>query len=206
MTSYGDTSTIVTRTGASAEAFGFDTEAEFESFVDDLRERASSEVDRYTGVRWELFENHVDVVKGTGRRHLSTRNDPVREIHSVREGSRELVEDDDYRLLTVEGNPDENIGRLERIDGRWRPHLDVEIEYDFGYTEANRPLVIDGVVEDMVVAALNAANAERKADGLESESMDGFSASYALQSANDRLQLTESMRERLKPLRRMGVA
>lgn len=214
---YGDTAVIKTRTGGSPEAFGFEDETNPEQALDDfiteLQERASDEVDRYCGMRFDETTQTTDHIPSTGRQHISTRNDPVREIHSLKEGGRPLEEDDDYRLEPVRGMPEENIGRLKRIDSgtrvrdrRWRPGVEIEVTYDWGYTEETRPKVVDQVVEDMVVTVLNAALRERRADGVESESMDGFSVQYGSETVAERLELTEAMRDKLDSLKRQGAA
>lgn len=214
---YGDTDVIKTRTGASPETFGFEGETNpedaLDNFIDQLQERASSRVERYTGMRFDETTNTTDYIESTGREYISTRNDPVRQIHTLKEGGRELTEGEDFRLEPVPGMPDENIGRLKRISSgarvrthRWRPGVEIEIEYDWGYDDQTRPAAIDQIVEDMVVLYVNETTAERKADGVESESMDGFNVSYALARAEDRMQLTEGMRTKLEPFTRQGMA
>lgn len=213
MGTYGDTATIKTRTGATPEDYGLADSAALDSFIMDLQERASSLVERYTGQLWDEHTNQVDIIESTGREHISTRHDPVLTINSVTEGEDTLVEDEDFRLVEVPGMPDENIGRLKRIDDsslrtgrRWWPNVEIEIDYDWGYTDATRPAVIDHVVEDLVVSYLNEALAERKASGVKQESMDGFSVTYALATATDRMELTEQMQASLDSLTRQGSA
>lgn len=213
----GDTSVIKTRTGATPAAFGFDSEANpedaLDTFIEQLQERASNEVERYCGQRFDETTQTTDYVESTGREHIRTRNDPVRQIHSLKEGGRELTEGEDFRLVPVRGMPEENIGRLKRIDSgsrrtsrRWRPGVEIEIEYDWGYDDTMRPDVVDQVVEDMVVSVLNAALRERRAEGVESESMDGFSVQYGSETPGERLELTDAMRQKLEPFKRQGSA
>lgn len=204
---YGSTSTILTRTGAEPESFGFEDadnpQEELESFVDDLRERASSEVERFCDRVFGHYEEHIDVLEGNGRRTINTRNYPVTEIHSITIGRDELDENE-YQLVASPSNPTENSGRIERLRRPWPPARDIEIVYDWGYEEP--PKVVDGVVEDMVFEALERSFTARESSGKQSESMDGYSVSWNVNDVGDHLQLTESMQKRLRPLTRQGVA
>ena len=60
--------------------------------------------------------------------------------------------------------------------------------------------------EILEVRRLAQAEAERNASGVQSESMDGYSVTWNLADATERLTLTEAMQESLRPLRRRGVA
>lgn len=213
MGTYGDTATIKTRTGATPDDYGLADTTALDSFVTDLQKRASSMVERHTGQRWDEHTNEVDIIESTGREHIQTRHDPVLTINSVTEGEDILVEGEDFRLIPIPGMPEENIGRLKRIDSsslrtgrRWRPGVEIELDYDWGYTDSTRPAVIDHVVEDLVVSYLNEALAEREASGLKQKSMDGFSVTYALATATDRMELTEQMKSVLDSLTRQGSA
>lgn len=209
---YGDIETIITRTAATPETLGFDDDPDgFESFIEGLQKRASSQVERYCDRSFELVENHTDRLSGNGASTLSTKGDPVVEIHSVRVGGQELTDGHDYELERDDLGLGENTGRLRRLRGgrlagRWRRNATITVEYDFGYTDETRPAVVDSVVEDMVVAVLNEAEAERKASGTQSESMDGYSVTWDLVDAAERLQLTESMERKLDSLAVQGVA
>lgn len=199
---YGDTETIITRTAATPETLGFDEDEEFETFIEGLQDRASSHVERYCDRSFALVANATDRLEGNGAGVISTNGDPVVEVHSVRIGSRDLDEGDDYELVDDDLGLEENTGRLRRLrggrlGGRWRRNAEVVVEYDYGYDDESRPQVVDSVVEDMVVSVLNEAEAERKAGGVQSESMDGYSVTWDLTDAAERMQLTESMERKL---------
>lgn len=203
MTVYGSTSLIIARTGAEPETFGVGTEEQLEEILERLQKRASSLVEEYCDRVFDTVEGHVDVVQGTGRRGISTRNYPVLEVHEIRVGSSTIGAD---AYAVEEGTrPGRNAGRIIRTDGRpWPRGRDVTIEYDWGYTET--PPVVDGVVEDMVVEAHEKTAVDRASDTKQSESMDGYSVTWDTSDVQDQLALTESMRERLRPLKRQGRA
>ena len=201
----GSTASIITRTGADADAFGFDTDGEFESFVDDLREQATSEVERYCQRRFRTVEDETDRRQGNGTDTITTRNYPVLEVHSIAVDGRTLPEDA-YRLETSPGMDDDNAGEIVRVDRarRWDRGCEVTIEYDWGYEDP--PGVAVGVVEDLVFETLERSFTARESSGKQSESMDGYSVNWSVNDAGDHLQLTEGMQTRLDPLRRTGVA
>jgi len=206
---YGSTSMIISRTGAEPDEFGFDEgdDDALEEFIERLQAQASSLVIEFCDVVFRLVENEEDVLEGNGRRSITTRQYPVQEIHEIAVGSRTL-DADQYELVTQRGRPDRNSGRIERAGSRhrrrWEAGRDVYIKYDWGYPET--PPVVDGVVEDMVVETLERAEADRKSEGVQNESMDGFSVTYDLAEIQDYLTLTEAARDRLRPLKRQGRA
>ena len=209
---YGSTDVVLTRTGAEPVDFGFDEadgddspQDQLEAFVDGLRERASSEVDRFCGRRFRKFEDHVDVRRGNGTDTIATNNYPVLKVHEITVGGRSLAEDA-YRVDDSPGMPRENAGEIRRVDRvrRWPRGREIEITYDWGYDEP--PGVVDSVVEDAVVEVLEKAHVDRSSDRKQSESMDGYSVTWDVSDAQDMVALTETMRDRLKPLRRRGVA
>jgi len=206
---YGSTDDIKTRTGVAPSDLGFDggdqttAEDQLDAFIEGLREKASSLVEEYTDRVFDLVEKHVDVLYGNGRETISTRNYPVATIHSISVGNSTLDESD-YRL--DEHRDGRNSGRIERVGrgARWPRGREIEITYNWGYSST--PPAVDKVVEDMVVEVLNNAVADRERDGKSSESMDGYSASWSVQDAQQELTLTESMQRKLDSFKRMGMA
>ncbi|MCU4743468.1 hypothetical protein [Natronoglomus mannanivorans] len=216
---YGSNSVILTRTGATPEDFGLGeggyggsygltygtttADSKLNEFVDQLRGRASDEVNRYCDRVFDHYAEHVDAFEGNGRRSIRLRNYPVTEIHSVMVGSSTLDESE-YQLQRSPANPTENAGVIERKRGVWPRTRDVVITYDWGYETT--PPAIDSVVEDMVVTVLNEATAERNAAGVQSESMDGHSVTWSLVDAQERLTLTEAHEKKLDRYKRVGMA
>lgn len=206
---YGSTSIIISRVGAEPSGFGFEDDDEtsaqdqLEEFITELRERASSEVIEYCGQVFSLVEGETDVLRGSGRQEITTRNYPVQEIHAIREGSR-TIDDSQYELVTTPGRPDRNSGRIERRRRRWASGREITVEYDWGY--AKTPSVVDSVVEDTVVEVLEKADVDRQSSAKQSESMDGYSISWDNSDIADAITLTEAMQTRLDPLRRRGRA
>lgn len=200
---YGSTSMIISRLGTEPADFGFDDVVELEEFIERLQTYASGDVVEFTGQLFDRFENHVDVIDGTGRRAIKTKNYPVLEIHEIAEGSSRVSENK-YQLEATSGRPDRNAGVIKRLDRRRWSRRQITIEYDWGYDET--PSAVDSVVEDMVVEALERHAAMRESQAKQTESMDGFSVTYALGDVQDYMSLTESMQERLRPLKRRGRA
>jgi len=202
---YGETDQILTRTGAKPATFGFDTasnpDQELQDFVQALQTRATSMVERYCGRRFDLVEAREERLTGNGAEVISVDGDPIVQIQSVKEDGQTLSQGDDYELATDALAPDEGTGRLRRLysgrPGRWRRGSNIVVEYDYGYADADRPEVVDKVVEDMVVLVLNEADALRQSAAKDSESMDGYSVSWSVPDAADRLELTESMERKL---------
>jgi len=202
---YGSNDTIIARTGVSAEDLGFEeTTDDLDQFLTDLRDRATSAVVEYTGRTFELITGEEDRLDGNGRRVISTRQSPVRQIHEVRAGGK-LLDPSEYTLVSTRGRSDVNTGRIRRERGVWGRSQRIRVDYDWGYGPAHRPAVVDDVVEDMVVETIQKAEIDRSAAGKQSESMDGYSVTWQDIGAEDYLRLTESMRERLQPLRRGGA-
>ena len=206
MASYGSTQTIINRQGASPDAFGFDDTSNpsdrLESFIDDLRDRASSEVEEYCG---RVFNSHSDTetLTGNGTDIIQVRHYPIVTINSIEVGASTL-DADAYEIEPDPGRPTRNPGLIRRTDRRVWPTRRITVDYQWGFQEA--PSVVAQVVEDMVVEVLEKAVADRKSDGKSSQSMDGYSVSWNQSDVQDYIRLDESKRKRLKPLKRQGRA
>jgi len=202
---YGNTDTILTRTGAGPSTFGFDDESdpdqELQNFVESLQDRASSIVEKYCGRRFDEVTNFEERLTGNGAEVIAVDGDPIRQVHSISEGGQALAQGRDYELAKDPLDPDDSTGRIRRLHSgrpaRWRHGSSIVVEYDFGYTDGSRPQVVDQVVEDMVVLVLNEADALRQSSAKQSESMDGYAVTWSVPDAADRLQLTESMERKL---------
>ena len=204
---YGSNATIIARVGADPETFGFESDTDLEDFLDTLRQQASSEIVEFCDRVFSLQTGETEIIHGTGRKTFQTRNYPVRDIQSIEIRGAEL-DSDHYQIQTPPGRPDTNSGLIERIGSRhrrrWPRGNEIEVVYDWGYEEP--PSVVERVVEDMVVEALEKADADRQSSAKSSESMDGYSVSWDNSDVSDYLTLDESKRNRLKPLKRMGMA
>lgn len=207
MPSYGSTSTIISRQGATPAAFGFDDETDpqgaLEAFIDDLRSRASDEVDRYCNRSFGIQQSETETVRGNGTRQLTLRKYPVVAINEVRVGSSTL-DPSNYQLEGSAMPGDDNAGIVERVDRRVWPERRITVDYDWGYQDP--PGVVKSVVEDAVVEVLEKAVADRTSSGKSSESMDGYSVSWDNSDVQDFSVLTETAQARLDPLRRRGRA
>jgi|GEM_PF-1891904 len=204
MPSYGSTQTIITRQGATPDAFGLSNQTDLEDFVDELRSRASSEVEEHCERVFGEVTDETDTLYGNGTDRIKVDNYPVTSINSVDVGQTTL-DPDQYELETMPGRPDRNAGIIERTDRRvWPQHRKIVVDYDWGFQET--PGVVKAVVEDMVVEVLEKAFADRESSGKSSESMDGYSVSWDNSDVQDYLTLDESKRQRLQGLERQGVA
>lgn len=207
MSGYGSVETVKVRTAATQETFGFSTEQELDDFIATNLEEASSEIDRYCNRTFRLVENHTETIQGNGSKTVQLRNYPVQTIHSLEQNGTVLSEGEDFELKDRRSFDGENNGILKRL-GRglvWRNFAEYEIEYDWGYPETEIPHVLDSVANEMVVDTLNEAEAERKAEGLENVSMDGYSVSYAVVDAQNKGVIRQEQLDRLKALRRPGI-
>jgi hypothetical protein len=204
MPSYGSRSTVITRQGATPEAFGLANQTELENFVDDLLARASSEVEEHCGRVFGEVTGETETLRGNGTDRIKVDNYPVTNINSIDVGQTTLGPDQ-FQLETMPGRPDRNAGIIERTDQRvWPRSRQISVGYDWGFQ--NVPGVVKAVVEDMVVEALEKAVADRESSGKSSESMDGYSVSWDNSDAQDLITLDEAKRKRLEGLARQGVA
>ena len=101
MPSYGSTTTIITRQGATPEQFGFANETNpqdaLETFIDGLRAQASSEVEEHCERIFGEVTGEVD--------RLESRNESLREeAESLREGDvdADVVQDQRDRIAFLE--------------------------------------------------------------------------------------------------------
>lgn len=206
--SYGSNSTIIARQEAAPADFGFETDADRDAFLDTLREQASSEVVEHCDRVFSLVEGQSELVYGTGRETFRVDHYPVRNISELKVGGRSLTKGKDYRVKTPAGRPDTNAGVIQKLGSRhrrrWPRGKEIEVTYDWGYETT--PPVVDRVVEDMVVEALEKADADRSSSAKSSESMDGYSVSWDNSDVSDYMTLDESKRNRLEGLRRRGTA
>lgn len=204
MPSYGSTDTILTRQGGTPDQFGFANQTELEAFVDDLRARASSEVEEFCERVFGVEQGETETRQGTGTDTIRVRNYPIVAVNSVTVG-RSTLDASAYQIVQSSGRPNRNAGLIERTDRRVFPvGRRVTIDYDWGFQET--PGVVKAVVEDMVVEVLEKAVVDRESSGKSSESMDGYSISWDNSDAEDYLRLDESKRQRLEGLARQGVA
>lgn len=211
MPAYGSTSTIITRVGATPEAFGFDSEdadgnspqAQLEAFVDDLRARASDEAERYCDRVFGLQEGEVERIQGNGTSTISVSNYPVVAINEIRVGSS-IIDPSNYQIEGTSARTADNAGIIERVGRRRWPRRRITVDYDWGYESP--PGVVEQVVEDAVVEVLEKAVVDRESSGKSSESMDGYQVSWDNSDAQQFQLLNESMRTKLEPLRRRGMA
>jgi len=204
MPSYGSRSTVITRQGATPEAFGLANQTELENFVDDLLARASSEVEEHCGRVFGEVTGETETLFGNDTKRISLDNYPVTSINSVVVGQSAL-DTSQYRIETAPGRPDRNAGIIERTDRRvWPAGREITVDYDWGFGET--PGVVKAVVEEMVVEVLEKAVVDRESSGKSSESMDGYSVSWDNSDVQDLITLDEAKRKRLEGLARQGVA
>ncbi len=188
---YGDPNIIKNRTGTTAEALGL-TEVRYELMLRNLLHKASRRLERYCGIPFYEITGFTERKRGEGRRRITLKNYPVTNIQEVKTGDSVL--DPKYYEIVDEGEIYQNVGTLRRIDGRWTSR-DIKITYDYGFQKT--PPEVSGVAEEIVLRLVNEANAEVKASGANSISMDGYSVDFGTVNAEDKLRLTEAQRERL---------
>lgn len=186
---YGTVENVATKAQVDGEDIGFGTESEFESFIEDLLESATEEINMYLGRDLEGGTQTVQV-DGNGRDTVKLPDYPVESIDSVVVDGIP-VESSEYRAKSS--------GILERRQGQW---VDGWENIEVSYTYASNRGVQDEVAEEMAKDALVAADTEAKAAGTDSVSMDGYSASF---DTSTHMQMTEAYRSRLKPFREVGV-
>jgi hypothetical protein len=208
MPSYGSTQTIITRQGATPDQFGFGNENNpqdaLENFIDELRARASSDVEEHCERVFGEQTGQTETIYGNGTDEIGLDNYPVTNINSVTVGQTTL-DADQYQLQTMPGRPDRNAGIIERTDRRvWPKGRKIVVDYDWGFGEV--PGVVKQVVEDMVVEVLEKAAVDRNSSTKSSESMDGYSVSWDNSDVQDYLTLDEAKRKRLQGLERQGRA
>jgi len=206
MASYGSTQTIINRQGATPSDFGLENESNpqdaLKNFIDDLRERASSEVEQFCDRVFDLQQGETQTLTGNGTDRIKVRNYPVVTINSIEVGASTL-DSGAYEIKSTPGNPTMNAGIINRVDRRVWPGRRITVDYDWGFE--NTPGVVKTVVEDMVVEVLEKAVADRQSNGTSSISMDGYSVSWS-SDVQDYIRLDESKRNRLRPLKRQGRA
>ena len=172
MSTYGDVTRTLTRSGITYADLGLADDDALASLVEDLIEQASSIVDQYCG---RDFDHYADVSErhdGSGRRRLRLKGWPIISVTSVAVGGVALAEGVDYEVLP-------GPGILERVDGAvWPPgRRNISVTYSHGY--ATSPGAITGIVEDLVAGALTHAARNRATKGASSMSMDGYSVAYS---------------------------
>jgi len=204
MPAYGSTSTIITRQGAAPDDFGLADQTALENFVDDLRARASSEVEEYCERVFDTVAGETETLYGNDTTRIQVGNYPIGAINSIEVGQTTL-DASAYQIETMPGRPDRNAGIIKRTDRRvWSKGRQITVDYDWGFQET--PGVVQVVVEDMVVEVLEKAAVDRASSAKSSESMDGYSVSWDNPDVQDYLRLDESKRKRLEGLARQGVA
>lgn len=204
MAQYGNVQTVKNRTGADGDTFGI-TDAELDDEIESLLEQASDEVERYCSRSFDKHEGEESIVQGSGRRTLRIPKYPVLAIDSV-ESSGGEVDADAYRIKGGSGMlGDENAGILEWVSRfrKWRSNVDYTITYDWGYEEP--PGVVVSVVEEMVIDTVNEWEAEIRASGTQSVSMDGYSVTYDVADATQKGAVRQSQKDRLDQLKAVGA-
>lgn len=187
--SYGTVENVATRAQVSNDDLGMGTQSEFENFVQDLLDAATSEINAWLGRDLTGGDKTVSV-DGSGRHKMKLPDYPIDSVDYVKVSGRE-IDDGDYRV--------ESGGILERREGIWPEGWEnIEVSYTFADTRT----VADEVAEEMAKDALTAADAQGKAAGTESVSMDGYSASF---DTSTHIQLTETYRDRLRPFREVAA-
>lgn len=190
---YGNAQSVITQVGVSPDQIGFGTHAELESFVEELLERASQEIDDYCSRPLIYEEEYTESYDGTGRSTLKLDHYPVHEVHEVVVGDT-AIDPENYRA--------DSSGILERR-GRWPEGWDnVEVTYDWGYEDGHGTAAT--VAEECVVAPLQRAVIEHKSSGMDSVSMDGYSVSYA--DVSGEIELTAEHKERLANVAEVPLA
>lgn len=197
--SYGSTNTIVKRTGTTADSLGI-SDTEYQDMLDKLLDQASRKIDDFCSRKFYKIEGFTEVRTGNRSKIISTNNYPIITINQIKENDS-VLSSDRYELVQS-GNPLGNSGRIRKLNGIWSASR-IEIDYDYGYEET--PSAIEGIAEDMVIRVVNEANAEVKASGSDSISMDGYSIQFGTVSAEEKIRITESEREKLKPYKRINL-
>lgn len=203
--SYGSVQTVIQRTAATADTFGFDTEQELTDFVQTNLDQASSAIDDYCGRDFELHTGEVSYRTRTDRRTLRVPKRPLVNIQSIEDESGDTIDPSEYRIKD-DSMRNGNSGRIERTERKssWLPHREYIITYDWGYESV--PGIVTSVANELVIDTLNEAAAERSASGLESVSMDGYSVQYAIVDAANKGAITAAQKGRLDNLRVVPTA
>jgi len=198
---YGAKETVKKRTGTTAEALGI-AQKEYDDLLDKLLEQASRGVDDYCGRIFYKETDFTEYLRGNGRRVISVRHYPIISISEIKTGD-DVVDTDKYRIVE-KGPPFGNSGRIRRTNGGYWYNQEHEINYDYGFDTTPKP--INKIVEGMVVRVVNEANAEVKASGADSVSMDGYSITFGTVKAEDLIRLTEAQEKKLDRYRKPAVA
>ncbi len=188
---YGDPNIIKNRTGTTAEALGI-PEVRYELMLRNLLNKASRRIDHYCGTPFYKVTDFTERRSGNGRKRITLKNYPVLEVKEVKDGDS-VIDSDLYEIVNV-GEPYNNVGTLRHITGHWT-HNDLRITYDYGFE--NTPPEVRDIAEEIVLRIVNEANAEVKASGAESMSMDGYSVTFGTVSAEEKVRLTKEHRNRL---------
>lgn len=211
---YGDVDTVLIQTGATPDSFvNIDTQQELEGFIETELEEASDAINRYCKRTFRLVQNDSHTFPGSGSDTVRLPGFPIQEIHSLTREGTELTEGTDFEIKQNRAQAGANMGILRRLENGkprrhtvWRRHASFEIEYDWGFPEADIPPVLNGVAEDIVSEEVTnsiTTSARGQAGGATSVSMDGFSVSYDVAQAAEEGTITETQLQRLKGMRNL---
>lgn len=203
MSFYGSIEQVKTRTGVTSDDLGKSSESEVDSFIENLLKRSSSEINSYCRRKFFL-KNDVEIVReGNGRSEMSLGYYPLVAVKDIQVDGESISAD--WRIPKIEGTS-RNSGRVSLDGSRFWKHNKYKFVIDYGFSDDTRPEVISSVAEDIAVTVINEAVAERTSRGAKSISMDGYSVSYDIVSVQDKIQLSENMKQRLKPFKKVVVA
>lgn len=204
MGTYADATTVKNRSGVAADDLGL-TSAEFDALISTLNGQASDRIESYCRRDFEDHPDDVVSIDGNGRSSIRLPGYPVRSIASVEVGESKprTLDPSTYRVQDNPAMPGENSGVLERKRAVWPEGWEnVTVTYTWGYT--NAPDSVEGVADQLVIDALQAAAKDNRAAGATSLSLDGFSVSFPEGAL--RMTLDDDQKSTLDDHRRVVVA
>jgi hypothetical protein len=156
-----------------------------EVLLGDLRDRAVAFVERQTGRYFGLPVEQVDILTGTGTRHLSL-TELVVDGEAVAVIEQEYAGADATGLEPSTGFQVRHTGYssvLTRVGGdRWALDREYLVTYTRGYVVDSGP----GDIEQLIVALVGLRIAGMGADGIQTETIGGYSYSkYAIHAYED---------------------
>lgn len=205
---YADAQTVKELSGVGPnELNNITTQAELDSLITRLNERAKSAIDEYCQRDFDYHPGVTIKVDGNGRQELSLPQFaaadglfyPIVNLTSVSING-DALDSSDYRIKRQPNALNErNAGIIERKWARWpKGWENIEVTLDWGYETP--PEEVKSIAESLIIdQLLNAAGASH-GSGAESISMDGFSVTFG-----KRIRLTEDHKARLRQVRRVVV-
>jgi hypothetical protein len=206
MPTYGDVEMIKERSGiAASDLSNISDSTDLDDLIQSLNERASNAIERWCNRGFEHHTGETAVLDGNGKRdkdgHGRIRVDgwPIDNISDIRIDGDSL-DSSDYRIVTLDGQPDTNVGVIQRKNSPFPEGWgNVEVDYDWGYQ--NTPPAVQAVAEDLVIDELRTTKGDDRGLGAQSVSMDGYSVTY-FESSVER---SERHKDRLQPFRRLSL-